>query len=148
MELSVILRDPRKFLGYSQDKEDFFLLNMCCEQSAGLGGRLMTTSPCLYPKLVWSKTGDTWAWVKIRHANWSLILLEYVKPYQPQASFTCSKTCCFLVVYFLILAKLFPDTVITDLSQKLNYQARHTIHLKIQFFFFFFCLYCKLLWRL
>lgn len=33
----MILRDPRRLLGSSQDTEDFFLPNMCCKQSAGLG---------------------------------------------------------------------------------------------------------------
>lgn len=34
----MILRDPRRLLGSSQDKEDFFLPNMGCKQSADFGG--------------------------------------------------------------------------------------------------------------
>lgn len=40
------------------------------------------------------------------------------------------------MVHFLVLALLFPDMVITDLSEKLNYQVRQAIHLKRLFFIF------------
>lgn len=107
---------------------------MCWEQSVW-GDRLMFTSPCLHPKVVWSKIGHARARIKIRDINWSLFL-DFIKPYQLHSKIISRNSFCCLMVHFLVLALLFPDMVITDLSEKLNYQVRQAIHLKRLFFIF------------